>query len=248
MDVCLALVLPIEVLVGHVRVAHTGVVVVVLVVRTEVLEPAGRLAVVVGHVIVTVIVLQRLVVVLLPFAAVAVCCVRVVHGTVDTQRPPTYSRFGAADSGNFPTMQIGRVDVNKLNGLFHKFMGLGKEALGVLLGNDRLQREGDHQQTKGAESLKALRKEAEAEAKEQKARAIGRAQGEGSGAGLLTEAKGKVKRAAGDVVGDPDLERDGRRDEERGAAGRQATQARASAKSHEAKARAAEEAESVSRN
>lgn len=145
-------------------------------------------------------------------------------------------------------MQIGRVDVNKLNGLIHKFLGLGKETLGVLIGNDRLQQEGDRQQTKGAESLKALRKEAEAEAKEQKARAIGRTQGEGSGSGVLTEAKGKVKRAAGDVIGDPDLERSGERDEERGAAGRQATQARASAKTHEAKSRAAEEAERASRN
>jgi uncharacterized protein YjbJ (UPF0337 family) len=145
-------------------------------------------------------------------------------------------------------MQIGRVDVNKLNGLFHKFIGLGEETLGVLLGNDRLQRQGDREQTRGTESLKALRKEAEAEAKEQKARAIGRMEGEDSGSGVFTEAKGKVKRAAGEVIGDPDMARRGERDEERGAAGRQATQARASAKSHEAKSRAAEEAANASRN
>jgi uncharacterized protein YjbJ (UPF0337 family) len=69
----------------------------------------------------------------------------------------------------------------------------------------------------------------------------------GGSAGVFTEAKGKVKRATGEAIGNPDLAESGEDDEERGAAGRQSTQARASARSHEAKARAAERAENAAR-
>ena len=60
-------------------------------------------------------------------------------------------------------MQVRRVDVNKLRGVGDKALGLGKEVVGVLIGNDRLQSEGEAQQARAAEELKALRKEVEAE-------------------------------------------------------------------------------------
>ena len=63
-------------------------------------------------------------------------------------------------------MQIGRVDLNKLRGVTDKALGLGKEFLGVLIGNDNLQREGEAQQERASEELKALRKELEAQRKQ----------------------------------------------------------------------------------
>jgi uncharacterized protein YjbJ (UPF0337 family) len=66
-------------------------------------------------------------------------------------------------------MQIGRIDLNKLRGLSDKGLGFGKEALGVVIGNDRLQREGQAQQERATEELKALSKELEAERKEAEA-------------------------------------------------------------------------------
>jgi uncharacterized protein YjbJ (UPF0337 family) len=67
-------------------------------------------------------------------------------------------------------MQVGRVDVNKLRGIGDKALGLGKEVVGVLVGNDRLQQEGEAQQERAAEELKALRKEVEAEHREAEAK------------------------------------------------------------------------------
>lgn len=69
-------------------------------------------------------------------------------------------------------MQIGTIDLNKLRGLGDKFVGLNKELFGTLFGNDKLQQEGEAQQERAAEQLKALRKEAQAEAKEAKAEAL----------------------------------------------------------------------------
>ena len=66
-------------------------------------------------------------------------------------------------------MQIGNIDLNKLRGLGDKFVGLNKEVLGTILGNERLQQQGEAQQERAGEELKALRKEAEAQAKEAKA-------------------------------------------------------------------------------
>jgi len=63
-------------------------------------------------------------------------------------------------------VQVGRIDVNKLRGVTDKGFGLAKELVGVLIGNDRLQREGEAQQERAAEELKALRKEVEAQRKE----------------------------------------------------------------------------------
>jgi len=60
-------------------------------------------------------------------------------------------------------MQVGRVDLNKLRGVSDKALGLAKEFFGVLIGNDRLQQEGEAQQERASEELKALRKELEAQ-------------------------------------------------------------------------------------
>lgn len=66
-------------------------------------------------------------------------------------------------------MQLGNIDLNKLRGIGDKFLGLQKELVGTLVGNERLQREGEAQQERASEELKALRQEAKAEAKEAKA-------------------------------------------------------------------------------
>jgi uncharacterized protein YjbJ (UPF0337 family) len=66
-------------------------------------------------------------------------------------------------------MRIGAVDLNKLRAIGDKFVGLTKESIGTLAGNERLQREGDAQQDRAAEQLRAFRKEVEAERKEAKA-------------------------------------------------------------------------------
>ncbi|MCU1461060.1 MAG: hypothetical protein JWO37_1135 [Acidimicrobiales bacterium] len=69
-------------------------------------------------------------------------------------------------------MRIGTVETNHLKGLFDKGAGLAKEAIGTFVNNDRLVKEGEAQQARAAEELKALRKEAEAQAKELKADAL----------------------------------------------------------------------------
>ena len=66
-------------------------------------------------------------------------------------------------------MQLGSIDLNKLRGIGDKFIGLNKELIGTVTGSERLQREGEAQQERAAEELKALRKEAEAERLEAKA-------------------------------------------------------------------------------
>ena len=66
-------------------------------------------------------------------------------------------------------MQIGRIDLNKLRGLTDKGLGFGKEALGVVIGNERLQNEGQAQQDRATEELKALSKELEAQRKDAEA-------------------------------------------------------------------------------
>jgi uncharacterized protein YjbJ (UPF0337 family) len=69
-------------------------------------------------------------------------------------------------------MKFGSIETDQLTGLFDKVFGLGKELLGSVTGNERLQDEGEAQQAKGTEKLKALRLEAKAEAKEAKADAL----------------------------------------------------------------------------
>ena len=69
-------------------------------------------------------------------------------------------------------MQFGRVDLNKLRGLGDKFVGLGKELTGTLLGNQRLEEEGEAQQARASEELRAMRSEARAQAEEAKAESL----------------------------------------------------------------------------
>ena len=69
-------------------------------------------------------------------------------------------------------MDLTRIDLTKLRGLGDKVVGLGKEILGTALGNERLEREGEAQQERATESLRALRKEIEAEGKEARAEAM----------------------------------------------------------------------------
>jgi len=69
-------------------------------------------------------------------------------------------------------MRIGTLETNHLRGLFDKVVGLSKETLGTLIANDNLVREGEAQQDRAAQELKALRKQAEAQAKEAKADAL----------------------------------------------------------------------------
>jgi uncharacterized protein YjbJ (UPF0337 family) len=66
-------------------------------------------------------------------------------------------------------MRIGTIDVNKLRGVADKAVGLGKETLGTLLGNDRLAEAGEAQQDRAKEQLTALRKEAKAQKAEAEA-------------------------------------------------------------------------------
>ena len=69
-------------------------------------------------------------------------------------------------------MQIGRIDLNKLQGFGEKAIGLNKEFLGAVLGNQKLEQEGEAQQAKATEKLKALREEVKAQAHEAKAEAL----------------------------------------------------------------------------
>jgi uncharacterized protein YjbJ (UPF0337 family) len=69
-------------------------------------------------------------------------------------------------------MQIGTIDLNKLRGVADKAIGLGKELLGVLVGNDRLQQEGEAQQERATAELKALRDELRAQKEDAKAETL----------------------------------------------------------------------------
>jgi uncharacterized protein YjbJ (UPF0337 family) len=69
-------------------------------------------------------------------------------------------------------MQVGQLDLNKLRGLTDKILGLTKEIVGTFIGSDRLQKEGEAQQERATEELRALRAEVKAEAKEAKANAF----------------------------------------------------------------------------
>jgi uncharacterized protein YjbJ (UPF0337 family) len=71
--------------------------------------------------------------------------------------------------GQDGTMRIGTVETNHLKGLLDKVVGLSKEAVGTLIDNKSLVKEGEAQQARAAEELKALRKQVEAQAKESKA-------------------------------------------------------------------------------
>lgn len=69
-------------------------------------------------------------------------------------------------------MRLGRIDLNKLRGLGDKAFGLSKEVVGSVAGNERLERQGEEQQARATEQLRALRDEMKAERKDGKARAL----------------------------------------------------------------------------
>ncbi len=73
-------------------------------------------------------------------------------------------------------MNVGKIDVNQLRGVSDKGVGLAKELVGTLLGNESLQRQGEAQQDRASEELKAARKQAEAQAKQAKADTIEQSQ------------------------------------------------------------------------
>ena len=66
-------------------------------------------------------------------------------------------------------MQIATVDLNKLRGLGDKLVGLVKEFVGSVTGNENMERAGEAQQERATEQLRALRAEVKAEAKDAKA-------------------------------------------------------------------------------
>ncbi|MBV8305000.1 MAG: CsbD family protein [Acidimicrobiia bacterium] len=61
------------------------------------------------------------------------------------------------------------MELDHVRGLGDKFVGLGKELAGTVIGNEKLQEAGEAQQARGTESLKALRKQAKAQSKQAKA-------------------------------------------------------------------------------
>lgn len=68
-------------------------------------------------------------------------------------------------------MQIGHIDVNKLRGVGDKAIGVTKEMVGVLIGSERLQDEGQAQQERASAELKALQEDLKAEKAEARAKA-----------------------------------------------------------------------------
>jgi uncharacterized protein YjbJ (UPF0337 family) len=66
-------------------------------------------------------------------------------------------------------MRIGTVDVNELRGFTDKVIGLSKEVVGTVIDSQRLQKEGESQQARASETLKALRAQVKAQGHEAKA-------------------------------------------------------------------------------
>jgi len=66
-------------------------------------------------------------------------------------------------------MNVGKIDLTQLRGVSDKGVGLAKELVGTLLGNESLQLQGEAQQDRASEELKALRKHAQAQAKQAEA-------------------------------------------------------------------------------
>lgn len=66
-------------------------------------------------------------------------------------------------------MRLQRIQPENVRGFADKFLGLGKELAGNLVGNEAWEKEGEAQQKKGTERLNALRDQVKAEAKEAKA-------------------------------------------------------------------------------
>ena len=73
-------------------------------------------------------------------------------------------------------MRLQRIDPENVRGFADKFFGLGKELVGSIVDNDNLRKEGEAQQKKGSERLRALQDQVKAEAKEAKAETLERQQ------------------------------------------------------------------------
>jgi uncharacterized protein YjbJ (UPF0337 family) len=69
-------------------------------------------------------------------------------------------------------VRLGSIDISKLRSLGDKAVGLSKEALGAVTGNDALQEAGEAQQEKASERLRAMRAEVKAEQKDAKAEVL----------------------------------------------------------------------------
>lgn len=67
-------------------------------------------------------------------------------------------------------MQIPSIDPRNATGLVDKVVGLGKEIVGTVLGNENLSKAGQIQQEKGTERLKAIQSEAQAQTHQAKAK------------------------------------------------------------------------------
>ncbi len=148
-------------------------------------------------------------------------------------------------------MQLGTIDTNKLRGLTDKGFGLGKEVVGALTGNEKLQREGQAQQERAAAELDALREEfkaakhdAAAEAHEARERVAQEAKGNDNGKlgrstgnGVTETVKGKAKEVIGDLTDNTELKREGQAQKDKGHEETQATKARMKAKEKEAEAK-----------
>ena len=154
-------------------------------------------------------------------------------------------------------------------GLTDKVIGLAREAVGTIIGNDGLANAGKAQQEKGTSRLEAIKHEAKADAARGKAMAQDKVEraaqgksndGAGSnefakggvaeaGGGLAERIKGQAKQAVGSVSGDSSLKREGSAQQAKGEAKSQAakeeakaTEARAKARTADAKQQASEQA------
>jgi uncharacterized protein YjbJ (UPF0337 family) len=149
-------------------------------------------------------------------------------------------------------MKLGTIDVNQLRGVTDKGVGLGKEFVGVLVGNDRLQREGEAQQERAAAELKSLREQIKAQGQKAKADSFeGKqrlAQESKRGAandklefkdkpGATETIKGKAKEVVGDITDNDALKREGEAQQQKGRADLNADKHEAKAKAHEVEAK-----------
>jgi uncharacterized protein YjbJ (UPF0337 family) len=73
-------------------------------------------------------------------------------------------------------MRLQRIEPENVRGFADKFLGLGKELVGSIIDNDGLRKEGEAQQKKGTERIRALQDQAKAELKEAKAETFERQQ------------------------------------------------------------------------
>ena len=145
-------------------------------------------------------------------------------------------------------------------GLTDKAIGLFREVIGTVIGNDGLSEAGKAQQEKGTDRLEAIKHEAKADAARAKAMAQDKAEraaqgrdGSGSGSnefdkngvqeaggGLAERIKGGAKGAVGALTNNSSLKREGDAQQAKGEAKTQAAKEEAKADAARAKARTAD--------